>query len=447
MNKEQYQVVIVDDDPVCLRMAKRMLSKGGIRVSCVRSGHDLLTLIEKYTPDLILLDILMPEMDGFDTYRALQEYEESAGRTSTPVIFLTGESDVEMERRGLKTGASDFIRKPFDKDILLKRIINTIENNRMIESLTEEATVDRLTGFLNKISGTDTISKCCMDHRGALMIFDLDSFKLVNDLFGHDMGDRVLVAFSNIVRNNIREEDVVSRIGGDEFLAFFRDVSDEKSVSALCERLNEQLEKEAEKLMGAEHGIPLGISIGVAFAPEHGRSYKILFSYADNSLYRVKQAGKHGYEIYSMESDPESGEEDLETELLRTSQIVEERGDSKGAMLLGQDAFSWNYRYVVRFMERYDGVANRLLFSLSIRAKGPMFSEVAAEFAAVLQRTLRKSDIIWQSKPNKFFVLLPQLSERDTPGVIRRITRAWERTGYHQRAEISYRSSPIVVEK
>ena len=448
MEKEMYHVVVVDDDPICLKTAKRMLSGERMRVSCVRSGRDMLTLIETNKPDLILLDILMPEMDGFETYRELQEFEEKEGRVSTPVIFLTGESDTDTEKRGLKAGASDFIRKPFDKDILIKRIINTIENNKRIETLTEEAKLDRLTGFLNKASGTDVISGLCANHRGALAILDLDSFKLVNDLFGHDMGDRVLVAFSEIIRNNIRENDVVSRIGGDEFLAFFMELTDEKSVASLCERLNSELSDAAKSLMGEEHGIPLGISMGVTFAPDHGRVYRILFSYADSSLYKVKQNGKHGYDIFLPEEEENSeGETDLTAELIRVSQIVEERGDGRGAMILGQDAFSWSYRYVVRLLDRYNGNADRILFSLNIKEKGPMFSEIAAEFLSVLQKTLRRSDIIWQCKPNQFFVLLPQMEEIDTNTAIKRITRAWERTGYHERAELNYSFSSIAEER
>ncbi len=97
-----------------------------IRVRGVRSGHDLLKLIETTAPDLILLDILMPEMDGFETYSALQEFEKKNGRVPTPVVFLTGESDADTEKRGLTAGASDFIRKPFDKDILYKLPVNCV---------------------------------------------------------------------------------------------------------------------------------------------------------------------------------------------------------------------------------------------------------------------------------------------------------------------------------
>ncbi len=237
-----YWIAVVDDEPLSLTNARNLLGEEDIRVSCLRSGRDLLKFIEKNTPDLILLDILMPEMDGFETYSVLRRYEDENAKPHIPVIFLTGENNSEMERRGLKIGASDFIRKPLNKDILIRRIHNTITNSRTIETLTEEATVDKLTGFLNKSSGTVRVSKLCENQTGALAIMDLDSFKLVNDLFGHDMGDKVLQAFSDILRHSTRESDVISRIGGDELMAFFTDINDEKSGLALSERLTTALQ-------------------------------------------------------------------------------------------------------------------------------------------------------------------------------------------------------------
>ena len=117
-----YWIAVVDDEPLSLTNAKNMLHSRDMRVSCLRSGEDLLLFMEKHAPDLILLDILMPEMDGFDTYRALRKYEKETGRAQVPVIFLTGEDSSEAEKRGLKAGASDFIHKPFDEDILVNRI-------------------------------------------------------------------------------------------------------------------------------------------------------------------------------------------------------------------------------------------------------------------------------------------------------------------------------------
>ena len=441
-----YWVVVVDDEPLSLTNARNLLSANDMKVSCLRSGSDLLKFMGKNEPDLILLDILMPGMDGFETYKALRMLEEKEGKGRIPVIFLTGENNKETERRGLKAGASDFIRKPFDRDVLVKRIKNTIENSRTIESLTEEARLDKLTGFLNKASGIEKVSQLCESATGALTILDLDNFKLVNDLYGHDMGDRILEAFADVFRHNIRENDVVSRIGGDEFMAFFAGVSEAAEVAGLTNRLNDQLSKRAEALMGKDHGIPLGISVGAAFAPGHSKDYQLLFQYADSSLYRVKQNGKHSFQVYDVPKEDADMEKDLNREITRLTQIVEERGDGRGAMLLGQDVFVWEYRFIMRFLDRFEGVVNRVLFEISAEEKGPLFSEIMAEFGAVLRSSLRRYDIIFQCSQNRFFVVLPQLTEKDGETVVRRIMGAWEKKGYQERVRIEYAMSFLSLE-
>ena len=113
-------IVVVDDEAMSLTNAKNMLGEENMRVSCLRSGSDLLKFMEKNQPDLILLDILMPDMDGFETYNALRKLEDSMGRSHIPVIFLTGENNSSVEQKGLAIGASDFIRKPFNKEIIVR---------------------------------------------------------------------------------------------------------------------------------------------------------------------------------------------------------------------------------------------------------------------------------------------------------------------------------------
>ena len=274
------------------------------------------------------------------------------------------------------------------------------------------------------------------------MILDLDNFKLVNDIFGHDMGDAILVEFARIVKLNIRSEDVVCRVGGDEFLAYFSDLEDPDAVASLVERLNVQLSSRAASLMGENHGIPLGISAGCAFSPVHSDDFAILFHYADSCLNTVKLNGKQGCVIY----DPEThigGEDEIDNDLSRLVQIISERGEGTGAMFLGHEAFSWNYRFIIRFLKRYGGHANRILFRISADEKPALFSEIVAQFGIALRNTLRKSDIIVQHGANQFLVVLPLLTVKDTPGVIKRVMSAWERSDYHNRVRIEYTSSPV----
>ena len=165
-----YWIVVVDDEALTLTHAKNILREQDMRVSCLRSGKDLLKFMTKNRPDLVLLDIQMPEMDGFETYQELRRLEETEGREPTPIIFLSGMETNDAERRSLEQGASDFIRKPVHKDILIKRIMNAVKHNKDIENLKEEASVDKLTGFLNKAAGPIKLAKFCEEQTGMLMI-------------------------------------------------------------------------------------------------------------------------------------------------------------------------------------------------------------------------------------------------------------------------------------
>ena len=438
-----YWIVVVDDDVLSLKNAKELLGAEDMRVGCLRSGKALLEYMKKNTPDLILLDVLMPEMDGFETYQRLRQFEKEEERHETPVIFLTGENNSESESRGLKAGASDYIKKPFNRDILIRRIKNTVKNTRMIESLTEEATVDKLTGFFNKAAGTGKIEAFCKEEKGSLVVFDLDNFKLVNDMYGHDMGDRVLVAFAEIMRNNVRTEDVLSRIGGDEFMGFFPEMADEKGVDGLMKRLNEDFLKTAKALMGEDFAIPLGVSAGVVFVPEFSDDYPTLFRYADSELYKVKQNGKHGYSIYDGNSLIDKAEGDLDAELDRALHVMAERADGavQDAMLLSSEAFAANYRFIMRFVKNNKGYVYSMLFSLSSKDGGPLFEDVTEKFGNVLQKCLLPSDILLQHKGNRFIAVLAGFEKRDIQGVAARVKQEWESTEYSDIAVIEYTSS------
>ena len=436
-----YWVVVVDDDALALRYARNLLREQDLRVSCLRSGSDLLKFMETNSPDLVLLDILMPEMDGFECFHALRQMEEEKGRRATPVIFLTGDVDYKNERRGLKDGASDFIRKPFDKDILLSRIINTIENEKKIESLTKKASLDKLTGFLNKTSGAEKIAQLCSEKTGALFIFDLDNFKLVNDIYGHDMGDQVLIAFSEIMRHSTRSDDVVSRIGGDEFLVFFVNLTQEIEVTNLTERLNAKLRNKCIELMGDEFDIPIGISVGVSLVPEHSRDYDTLFRNADAAMYQVKQNGKHGVEIFDPSaSNKKISNISLDEDLAHISVVMAERGKAEGAKVLGKDVFVHTYQVAIRFLRRYEKNAEKMLFSLTSVGDADMTVEASAFFMDAMQKSLRETDIMVQIKPGQFFALLPDTTREEAEDIRKKLMDIWEHERFHDNVSISYSS-------
>lgn len=431
------KVLIVDDEEMMLLVTSKVLSEK-YEVICASSGEEAIRLYDEHKPSLILSDLLMPGMSGFEMHDILQKkYSEKI-----PVMYMTADDAEDLEGLGFDKGAVDFIRKPFRPDVLLRRIENILGNIEQIQGLKEEASTDKLTGFLNKASVNQTLSEVCLKERGVLLMIDLDSFKLVNDIHGHEMGDEILVQFAKVIRNNVRSDDILGRIGGDEFVAFLNEIDEESVVAGISSRINEQLLDKARRLMGQDMSIPLGVSIGGVFVPKDGTLYDELLPKADKALYHVKQNGKHGYSIYGGRNKiPVIEVRSAEEELKKLTMILEERNTSDCAFWLGQDAFSTIYRFMLRFIQSYHGVAYKVLFTVTpVNETVDMatIAKLSQQFGEMLNKSLRKSDIMMQSKPNQFFLFMPELDDKYIKTVIGRILNEWTSSDSSELATIEY---------
>ena len=421
-------IMVVDDDTSNLQMAGHILSKNNMRVTALKSGRALLDYIdEKGVPDLILLDIKMPEMDGFETLSKLRELEKKKGINEVPVIFLTADENTGTETRGFEVGVSDFIRKPFNPDVLLKRIENVISMQHEMLSLKSEATLDKLTGFLNKGATTVKLSEKCNKETGCLMMIDLDSFKLVNDIYGHEMGDKVLISFAEIIKATVPQGSENGRIGGDEFVSFCIGMTEENQVAEITRELNEKLVASAKEMMGEDMNIPLGVSVGAIMVPKYGNDYTSLLKLADKSLYKVKKNGKHGFEVYSTDAQKEDDANTVVMDIKSLSEILGERNVPSVALQMDMDAFSYVYRYIIRYIARHNVNACKVLFTL----EQPQFIEEQTykdscdEFGNHVRQSLRKSDILTRSRFNQYYVFLTDIREEFTGKVINQIVNSW----------------------
>ena len=419
-------IIVVDDDTANLKMAGHILSKNNMRVTALKSGNSFLDYVnDNGMPDLVLLDIKMPVMDGFETLGKLRQLEQAKGLMKTPVIFLTADEDVDTETRGFEVGVSDFIRKPFNPDVLLRRIGNIMSNSQEMHDLKSEATIDKLTGFLNKGATGVELSKMCSEQTGCLMMIDLDSFKLVNDIYGHEMGDKVLIACADIIRNAVPEGSKCGRIGGDEFVAFASGVTSESKVSEISKKINDEITRNAKVLMGDDMSIPIGASIGGIFVPRFGNDYNTLLKLADKSLYIVKKNGKHGYGLHDddIEDDTVTALNDIHA----ISEILGERSIQDVALQLDKDSFSPVYRYVIRYIMRHHINACKVLFTLEPASgtRNSAFFDRVDEFGNHIRGSLRKSDIFMRNCKNQYFVFLTDIRADSIDKVISHIIDKW----------------------
>ena len=197
--KKKKHIIIVDDVTTNLKCVGEIL-RDDYSLSMAKSGEQAIAMIEKSKPDLILLDIKMPGMDGFETLECIRNNPENI---DIPVIFLTADNDNESELRCLKLGASDFIKKPFEPEIMLSRIERILMQEEKNKSIRMEALTDPLTGLWNRKYIMEQVNSFTTRENvtGSFIILDLDNFKGINDTYGHVVGDEALIALQKLLHH------------------------------------------------------------------------------------------------------------------------------------------------------------------------------------------------------------------------------------------------------
>jgi len=390
------KILIVDDEEMMLMIARRVLSTK-YEVITAETGEEAIELFERERPDMVLSDLMMPELDGYELHRILQEKSAEP----VPIMFMTADEDEKSEIKGFELGAADYIRKPVRPDVLLRRVGNIIDNLDKIHGLEAAAQTDSLTKLLNKVASQEKIGEMIKNSvAGALLMIDLDNFKPVNDIYGHAAGDKILIKLAELIKSTIRENDLAGRMGGDEFIVFLENVSSEMTLKAKTTFLNEEIVKYAKEIFGETMNIPLGVSVGAAFVPNAGRDFQTLYKKADKALYEVKQRGKHGISIFGEQNNADKA---ILSGISQMRLIMDERNAESGAFLVEFEVFKKIYQLLVRMATSY----NKTFILFEITLVDETFAE---EFKEILIKSLRKSDCVTKSGENKFLVLLVEIT-------------------------------------
>ena len=429
---KDHKILIVDDETISLRMTDNILSSQ-YRTICASSGQEAIDIMENEAPDLVLSDLRMPVIDGFKLRQIVQE---DMGK-NIPFMFMTADKKDETESKGFSIGALDYIRKPFRADVLLRRVDNIFKNLEQIRGLKQAAGTDPMTGLLNKKASQEEIDIICKKHGGALLMIDLDSFKPVNDIYGHEMGDKVLIRFAQILSSAIRSTDIAGRMGGDEFVVYCKNIDKEEIIEKKSDYINAEILRSAKELMGEDMTIPLGASIGCAFAPKEGNDFLTLFKKADKALYDVKQNGKHGYKIYE-EIRAEEKETSVKSKSLTAAMmLLGERNQKKGALFLAPDQFKFVYRFLNRVVTNYKNTIYILLYSVEA-GEDIDIEEASDEFANLISSLLRVSDVVTKYSKNQIMIVLMNVEASDIKVVTDRIENKWKETDLGTKCTLTY---------
>jgi len=283
-------VLIIDDSRDIHELVIASLAGEGVEILSAFDGKSGLETARGTPPDLILLDVNMPDLDGFEVCQRLKTENLTS---SIPVIFLTVAASTAEKVKALEFGGVDYITKPFDPAELRARARSALRTKFLIDQLAQRAKIDGLTGLWNRAFFEERLeAELSLARRTgrpvACMILDIDFFKQINDGYGHTAGDVALRALAQSLRANSRIEDVVCRFGGEEFIVLCPN-TDSSAAMIAAERLRRIVAAMTPRCGGAT--IRMTCSIGVADIATSGESN--LVNAADKALYEAKSGGRN----------------------------------------------------------------------------------------------------------------------------------------------------------
>ena len=443
-------ILIIDDDKLNLATARRVLS-GEYKVIPAMKGTQALAYLQNGDCDIILLDINMPEMDGFEVLQKIRQMESCK---DIPVIFLTADNDTETETRCFKEGAIDFIAKPFVPEVMRSRIGRALEleelrcslaerleqKTREVSDIKNKSCQDALTGLWNRVYTEAAVNKMiAQEAKGTLMMIDLDNFKAINDNYGHIEGDRVLKMFADTLRDFSGEEDILCRIGGDEFVVFYKDLTSKSEIGSRAADIISDL---CDKLEQCKFETNSSVSIGIAQAPEDAAEFNRLYNCADKALYYVKQNGKNSYHFFSdkLQTEKKRGEKNVDLNYLR--EFMNRADGGRGVYSLDFESFHHVYNFIHRFVERSRREVQTLLFTIVDNDEQKMDiaeMELALEtLEKAICQSLRRSDVSTRYSSKQIIVILMDVNEMNGDMVAARILKCFRKLYTGRTVQIDY---------
>jgi two-component system cell cycle response regulator len=290
------KVLVIDDSVLIHALVRARLEDEPVEMHFADGAVAGLAMAASIQPDLVLLDVDMPEVDGFEACRRLKA---DPGTSGIPVVFLSGASTAQQKVQGLDLGAVDYVTKPFDPAELRARVRAALRTKYLMELLAKRAMIDGLTGLWNRACFEQRLaSEMSLARRSqrplSCAMLDLDHFKKINDTHGHPFGDEVLRGVAQLIQETCRAEDVPCRYGGEEFVLLLPNTP-LAGAMALAERIRAAVSE--YPFVARRARVPVTCSIGIADnflgAPDEAAGNNSLIDLADQALYRAKHEGRN----------------------------------------------------------------------------------------------------------------------------------------------------------
>lgn len=312
--KKSNIILVVDDDRSNRLLLVNAFLRQNYEIEEAANGVEAIKVCQQRMPDLILMDALMPEMDGFDACKAIRRLPLGA---DIPVLMITGLEDEGSIIKAFASGTTDYISKPINFSVLKQRAARLITASKAETYIKGLAYYDPLTGLPNRFNLMEYLQmlvnhSVVKNDRFAILFLDLDHFKMINDSMGHIVGDQLLKAIAERLQNTVRRHDFVVRIGGDEFTLILQNIKSADVAGKVAEKICQAISKPFV-LMGKR--IHITASIGISIFPDNGSDVFDLIKYADSSMFNAKEK-RNGYCFYKVGMKTEiSARLEMEAEL------------------------------------------------------------------------------------------------------------------------------------
>ena len=298
---EGADILIIDDNKTNCEVLERRLTMQGLQCRTAYDGTTAIKEVEEKLPDLILLDVILPDINGLEL---LKKFRSENTSENLPIIMVSAFNDVDGIAKCIQLGAQDYLPKPLNGTILLAKVISSLERKffrererELVNKLHIQATTDQLTGIANRRVVFEELENSYAELQSgdkkdfSVIMIDIDFFKSVNDTYGHSGGDEVLKAMANVLKNYVTEPNIIGRIGGEEFLAV---IFDQEDIESYCDNLRKEIH--GIKVSYENHDISITASGGVAITSESGNASDVI-NKADERLYDAKKSGRDKFVI------------------------------------------------------------------------------------------------------------------------------------------------------
>ena len=311
------RVLVVDDDMGMRILIRESLEQEGFEIEEAEDGKQAVELFEDFQPDIILMDVEMPVMDGFSACEALRKLPEGK---HTPILMVTGSDDIESVNRAYEVGATDFCNKPINFGVIGRRVRYILRASKAFKDLSKSearlrylAYYDALTGLPNRELSLERLDRALHIAKRysrvlAVLYVDIDRFKRINDTLGHSVGDALLKVVGERLGSSVRSTDSVARaaqedsiasvgrLAGDEFTLLLPEIECAADASIVARRILSAFE---QPLTASGHELFVTPSIGIAVYPSDGQDAGTLLKNADMAMYHSKHEGRNGYHFYT----------------------------------------------------------------------------------------------------------------------------------------------------